>query len=374
MTRIYLASDNHTGKRVILATLFAISCFTTIAIAADEKQMAITDPSQADDDFRLQGEYCGRICDSRRCWRRVGLQVCALGDGKFSAVEYPGGLPGAGWSRHHKFQLSGQRKGDTIWLASNRCQFIVDGGRAKAFSVGGRRLGDLRRVERTSPTMGAAPPRCAIVLFDESINRFKNGKTSADGWLQMGTETLDAYQDFTMHLEFRLPYMPYARGQGRANSGIYVQSRYEVQVLDSFSLEGEFNECGALYRLRKPDVNMCLPPLRWQTYDIGFRAPRFDAEGNKLCDARITVVHNGVPVHYDKILSSKTGAGKQEGPDAFPTKLQDHGNPVVFRNIWLLDHSRVGHKLATGKNQSDRLFAARKSGSRLLVLDTAQRR
>ena len=133
MTRIYLASDNHTGKRVILATLFAISCFTTIAIAADEKQMAITDPSQADDDFRLQGEYCGRICDSRRCWRRVGLQVCALGDGKFSAVEYPGGLPGAGSSRHHKFQLSGQRKGDTIWLASNRCQFIVDGGRAKAF-------------------------------------------------------------------------------------------------------------------------------------------------------------------------------------------------------------------------------------------------
>lgn len=374
MTRTYPPSVNRKRKRAIGGALFAISCLAMTVAAADEKrqQMAITDPSQADEDFQLQGEYSGRISDARRRWRRVGLQVRALGDGKFSAVEYPGGLPGAGWTKHHKFELTGDRAGDTVWLASRRCQFIVDGRRAKVVSVAGRSLGQLRKVQRTSPTMGAAPPRCAIVLFSESMNRFKNSTTSADGWLKIGTETWDAYQDFTMHLEFRLPYMPHARGQGRANSGVYLQSRYEVQVLDSFSLEGEFNECGALYRLRKPDVNMCLPPLRWQTYDIGFRAPRFDAEGNKLCDARITVVHNGVPVHYNQIVSRKTGAGKKEGPQPLPTKLQNHGNPVVFRNIWLIDHAVAARQLAMDQKKPAELFATRKLGSRLSVLDTAR--
>ena len=143
-----------------------------------------------------------------------------------------------------------------------------------------------------------------------------------------------------MHAEFRLPYMPHARGQNRSNSGFYLLSSYEVQVLDSFGLEGIKNECGALYRYKQPDINMCLPPLQWQTYDITFRSPTFDAAGNKLCNARITVLHNGVAVHNNFEVERKTGAGKPESPAPRPIKLQDHSNPVRYRNIWLIDLDR----------------------------------
>ncbi len=370
LTTAYRIHEKFITRRRVIAAMAAATLLTADAMAAEDGQQktAVTDPSQAGEDFRLQGEYAGWICDAGRCRRRVGLQVCALGDGQFSAVEYPGGLPGAGWSRGHKFELSGAREGGSVWLASSRCSFLVDGSRAQAVSVGGHSLGYLCKVNRTSPTLGAVPPRCATVLFSSSMNQFKDPQTTAEGWLQVGTETLNAYQDFTMHLEFRLPYMPHARGQGRGNSGVYLQSRYEVQILDSFALEGEFNECGALYRLRKPDVNMCLPPLSWQTYDIGFRAPRFAADGTKLCDGRITVIHNGVPVHNNQILTRKTGAGRKEESQPLPTKLQDHGNPVVFRNIWLIDHTAVGPQLAV-RPQTRTRFTRRRFGSRLAILN-----
>ncbi len=157
-----------------------------------------------------------------------------------------------------------------------------------------------------------------------------------------GAELTKLAQDFQLHLEFKLPYMPYARGQGRANSGVYLHKRYEVQVLDSFGLEGAANEAGALYREHKPLVNMGLPPLSWQTYDIAFTAPRFDADGNKVKNARLTVLLNGVPVQKDLDLASATGGGKKvgEGPNPLPINLQNHGNPIRFRNIWMVDFTQ----------------------------------
>jgi hypothetical protein len=146
-----------------------------------------------------------------------------------------------------------------------------------------------------------------------------------------------------MHIEFRTPYMPLARGQGRGNSGVYIQERYEVQILDSFGLEGEANECGGLYKQRPPEVNMCLPPLSWQTYDIYFTSARWDQQGAKIANARLTLLHNGVPVHNDYELTGKTGSGKTETPEPRPILLQNHGNPVHFRNIWFqpCDAARV---------------------------------
>ena len=131
--------------------------------------------------------------------------------------------------------------------------------------------------------------------------------------------------------------MPNDRGQARGNSGVYVQSRYEVQVLDSFGLEGKDNECGGIYSVGAPRVNMCYPPLTWQTYDIDFRAARYDSEGKKTENARVTVRHNGVLIHHDVELPKHTPGRHAEAPEPDGLFLQDHGNPVVFRNIWVVE-------------------------------------
>jgi hypothetical protein len=115
-----------------------------------------------------------------------------------------------------------------------------------------------------------------------------------------------------------------------------MQDRYEVQVLDSFGLKGLNNECGAIYSKTPPSVNMCLPPLTWQTYDIEFAAAKFDAEGMKKQNAVITVNHNGVVIHENVEIDSPTGGGKKEGPTGGAIQLQGHGNPVCYRNVWLV--------------------------------------
>ena len=130
--------------------------------------------------------------------------------------------------------------------------------------------------------------------------------------------------------------MPTARGQARGNSGVYLQGRYEVQVLDSFGLAGEDNECGGIYQVSRPRVNMTLPPLQWQTYDIDFTAARFDSAGEKTANARLTVRHNGVLIHDDLELPGTTGGGDPEGPEPGALHLQDHWNPVFYRNVWVL--------------------------------------
>jgi 3-keto-disaccharide hydrolase len=298
-----------------------------------------TDPAEAGPDFQLQGEYAGWAYSPGRGSQYVGLQIVALGDGKFDAVDYRGGLPGNGWDRVTKKKLSGQIENGSLVLTGPEDRLLVGGGLAVAVDNAGRELWRLVKVIRTSATMGLAPPANATVLFDgRSTDQFQPGaKITADGLLMAGVMTKMPVQAFHMHVEFRAPYMPTARDQSRANSGVYIQRRYEVQILDSFGLEGAFNEAGALYRQTPPDMNMALPPLAWQTYDIWFTPPQFAPDGKtKTANARITVLHNGIPVHWHREITAKTGGGQQEGPQALPIQLQDHGNPVVFRNIWIV--------------------------------------
>lgn len=298
------------------------------------QQPTYTNPAEAGPDFALQGEYLGMAGD--QTW---GAQVIALGEGKFDIVGYRGGLPGAGWQRGDETRRgTGQRDGDMVKIQGDEFSATIRDGVLTVFRDG-EKVAELRKVERKSPTLGALAPAGALVLFDgTSADAFENGKL-VEGNLLGATNCVSkrTFGDHFLHIEFRTPFMPASRGQARGNSGVYVQGRYEVQVLDSFGLEGKDNECGGIYRLAAPKVNMCFPPLAWQTYDIDFTAARYDASGKKIANARITVKHNGVTIHDNLELPSGTPGYKPEGPEKLGLFLQNHGNPVVFRNIWVLE-------------------------------------
>ncbi len=146
----------------------------------------------------------------------------------------------------------------------------------------------------------------------------------------------EKFGDHLLHIEFRTPFRPLAPCQARGNSGVYIQSRYELQVLDSFGLSGENNECGGIYSIAKPAVNMCFPPLSWQTYDIEFTAAKYDEAGKKVKNATATIKHNGVVIHENVDMKNGTPGRLPEGKSQEGLYLQGHGNPVVYRNIWVV--------------------------------------
>lgn len=131
--------------------------------------------------------------------------------------------------------------------------------------------------------------------------------------------------------------MPEHTGQARGNSGMYLLDQYECQVLDSFGLEGLDNECGGIYKASRPAVNMCFPPLAWQTYDVDFQAARFDPDGKKLKNAVVTIRHNGITIHEKLELPEPTPGGSQNDERPGALFLQNHGDPVRFRNIWIVE-------------------------------------
>ncbi len=317
-------------RKWAFAALFGATAAVTGAdlMAADSpKPAAYVTVQQAGPDYKVQGEYKGE---------KAGVQVIALGDGKFRAVIFEGGLPGAGWDLKGKKEMDGAREGDQVKFGN---QITIADGKMKMGAA------SLERVVRESPTLGAKPPAGAIVLFSgpDDAGKWTKFKVDERGLLSVqvggGTQTKQEFQDFALHLEFILPFMPKANGQGRANSGVYPQGRYEIQVLDSFGLKGENNECGGIYTMGKPLVNMCLPPLQWQTYDIDFTAARFE-NGQKVKNAVITVKHNGVVIQDKLEMKGPTPGGPKSGKEdgsAGPLYLQDHGNPVLFRNIWIVE-------------------------------------
>jgi hypothetical protein len=335
--------------------------------AAQEKEVWTSpqDPSLPKD-FAIQGEYAGQTSDGKE----LGAQIIALGNGRFQAVIYLGGLPGAGWDGESKSLMDGQLDGDKAKFetATGDKQYLAQSpekfSATRKFPPQGQQSYDgatvkdekltlatedgktvvLKKTERESDTMGKKPPEGAIVLFDgskESMEHWRGGRLDEEtGWLNTDGQdilTQEKFNNYTVHLEFKLPFRPAARGQGRGNSGFYQVDHYEVQVLDSFGLEGVNNECGGIYTKADPKVNMCLPPLAWQTYDIEFTNAVRDEQGNKAKNARITVRHNGVVIHDDVEITGPTG-GHRSDPEGTPgpLKLQGHGNPLQYRNIWIV--------------------------------------
>jgi hypothetical protein len=305
-----------------------------VVLGADASvKRAYLDPKEAGPDFTLQGEYEGTIGNKAK----IGAQVVALGGGRFDAVIYTQGLPGAGWDGKTKVRLHGDTTDNAAHLKGKNFEGTIKDSVFSGTAEDGVKFG-LKKVERTSPTLGATPPPGAIVLFDgKNTAAWRVGKLEEGNLLGVPAITKETFEDFLLHIEFETPFMPRARGQGRGNSGVYLADQYEVQVLDSFGLEGYDNECGGVYKAARPLVNMCFPPLTWQTYDIDFRVARFTPDGKtKKQNAVVTVRHNGVPIQYNLELKAATPGGHRADEHPGPIFLQDHGNPVRFRNIWIL--------------------------------------
>lgn len=299
---------------------------------AQTKQRVFLDAKSAGADFVTQGEYTGTIGAKLK----LGAQVIARGGGAFDAVLYSKGLPGAGWDGKTKVHLKGKTQGDVTKFAGKNFQGQIENGVFSGTAENDVKF-ELKKIVRKSPTLGAKPPKNAVILFDgKNTDAWEQSKLEEGGLLGVGGRTKQKFKDFTLHLEFHLPFMPFARGQGRANSGMYLIDQYECQVLDSFGLTGEDNECGGIYKVARPKVNMCFPPLSWQTYDVEFKAARFNAAGKKTSPSIVTIKHNGVVIH-NKLKLKVTPGGHQSNEKAGSLFLQNHGNPVRFRNIWLVE-------------------------------------
>lgn len=318
----------------------ALLAVLPVSAAPKTEAKAWTDSDTAlreDPDFAIQGEY--RCADAGTA---MGAQVVALGSGNFDVYILDGGLPGAGWDPgKSRTLLKGGRKGSLMDFAddSGKTTATIENGSLSLTSANGAKH-QLPRIQRQSPTLGAKPPHGAMVLFDgTSADSWENGRMER-GHLLAGCTSSQHFGDYTLHLEFRTPYKPAVRGQQRGNSGIYHSGRWETQILDSFGLDGKDNDCGGIYSISKPRLNVCLPPLAWQTYDVEFTAAKFDAYGKRAAWPRITVRLNGVLVHENLELAKEfttsapitTPLVDRQGP----VFLQEHGNPVVFRNIWIV--------------------------------------
>jgi hypothetical protein len=192
-----------------------------------------------------------------------------------------------------------------------------------------------------------AAPDAALRLFDGGLDAWlarKGGPARwlvGDGFVEVvpgagDIVTREHFGDFQLHVEFRVPLMNDAKGQARGNSGVYLQGRYEIQVLDSYGKDPENNDCGAIYKIAPPLRNACRKPEQWQTYDVAFRAAR-GRSGQITERARVTVFQNGLLIHDNFELPHSThGALDADVAAAGPLLLQDHGTLVRYRNVWLL--------------------------------------
>lgn len=347
-------------RGALWSSLILFGCVASVG--AKDVFTSATD-SELPVDFKIQGEYAGQADSGAK----FGCQVIALGKGAFQAVVLPGGLPGAGWDGQQKILMDGRLDGDKAkfepaagnkkYLAGSPAEFSATsknppaGQKPFTATADGTTLAGktdtgesfkLSKTTRQSPSMGAAAPSGALVLFDGTgTAEWSGGRVDADTKL-LNTDGKDIvtkkkFSNYTMHVEFMLPFRPDARGQGRGNSGFYQVDHYEVQVLDSFGLDGKNNECGGVYTKAEPKVNMCLPPLVWQTYDVEF-TNAVQEDGKKVKNARMTLKHNGVVIHEDLEITGPTG-GHRNDPEGTPgpIKLQGHGNPLQYRNVWIVE-------------------------------------
>jgi hypothetical protein len=301
------------------------------------------------------GEYTGiysHLVSSNKGLGRVHAEakIIALGDGRYRAVLRAETEPPLLMVmnrdpdvRHGSFVGESPHTGVTGCVLDD----VFTVGRQGMARTGSYGTFFLARSNRQSPTEGLEPPANALVLlpFKEGVQTRldawtnKEWKLLPDGSAQVSkgpNRTVADHGSGIFHIEFRCPFEPRKRGQGRGNSGVYFGGRYEIQVLDSFGLEPGMGDCGSIYGVAITRENACLPPLRWQTYDVIYTAPQKRDDGT-FEPAVMTVFHNGIKIHENQpVPRTTTAAPFNEHAERGPLYLQDHGNPVCYRNIWFL--------------------------------------
>ncbi|HEY9118045.1 MAG TPA: DUF1080 domain-containing protein [Roseivirga sp.] len=206
--------------------------------------------------------------------------------------------------------------------------------------------------QKINPGKNGSAPSDAIVLFDgtnlDAWESQREGNPAPwkveNGYMEVvprtgGVQTKQKFEDYQLHIEWSAPTVIVGEGQGRGNSGVFMQGIYEVQILDSYESKTYSNgQAASIYKQAMPLVNATVAPGEWNVYDIIYKAPRFNADGIKVADGTITVIHNGVVVQNHYIIKGTTeyiGLPKNPAHGPGPISLQDHGNPMKFRNIWI---------------------------------------
>ena len=323
--------------------------------AGQQKKPALIDPTKVDADFDVQGEYVGAISEDGKA-QKYGVRVGMTQNvGEFKAIAYRGGLPGAGWDK--KFfdeknkrlvEWSGQTKdGSTAFPKFLRGSAVVRNGVMTVVAPGGDTIGELKRVIRQSPTLGAKPPPGAVVLFDgNGLDHFvlPRSKMTDDKLLMIGARTKQSFTEFSLHLEFRVPYL---RSPG--HSAVFLQNSYHLAVAGRSFGTGAVSDlgCGGIRWVRAPDENMCLPPLTWQTFDVDYTAARFGGDGKIVQKPIVTVRQNGVLIHDRVELPDmppfyRGGGTDPLSPQGGPLQFQSHADDrhYVYRNIWVLERKQ----------------------------------
>lgn len=360
----------------LLAALPGETPAQTLDKAAEAAAIKLFDAQSIGVELKLQGEYVGK--DEQKA---VGVQVVARGDKSFHALVLEGGLPGEGWNGGPYGLLESgslsERGAEFRSLTDNVTSAVLNAN-GLTLKRGDRTL-QLKRVERKSKTLGLQPPAGAIVLFggkDPNLEAFEERKDIEgqtvplmfQGNMMAGAVTKRRFRDYTLHVEFMTGWEPQNIPWRRADAGIYMLSRYEVAIGDSFGFDfdlsgatspirpqflkdtnasSKFPEvkqraaprvCGSVFTYQSKVPNATLPPLVWQTLDIEFNAPRFDDDGKKTSKAVISVKLNGHQTVEQLEVNGPTPHGFK-GPETAdgPIWFEAFGRRVLYRNIWVVE-------------------------------------
>ncbi|NLN92286.1 MAG: DUF1080 domain-containing protein [Candidatus Hydrogenedens sp.] len=336
------SSRSRTAALIIVGGLVILALLCPVLLAREARRAADFYPAEKDP---FMGNWTGRWTDDEDVDPDISAQIIATGRNQYTLR-----LASRLFMRSPVLAtLEGRAKNGVLEFTDKNYRIKIEDGILTGRRSSGSSSFSMKPYTLEVSALGKPAPEGAEVLFDGiGFDAF----TGADGWeivddammVLPGTDDLESrnhYLDAQLHVEFRLPFQPKERGQSRGNSGVFLQGTYEVQILDSFGLEGTYDECGALYKLSAPQINACLPPGEWQSYDIHFTAARFAEDGTLTANPRMTVYQNGFLIHNDQELTWITAWKEKERlqpppTEAGPVILQSHRSHYVqFRNVWI---------------------------------------